>query len=105
MTKSYCNPTTPIDQPEIAEPKPEKEIQVFKELIKQAICEEAELSENIVFLTGALRCTINLEDKSKIPGALELCIYLFRDIHQKVEKNIKFLNMFYTEWEGGYNAN
>jgi len=41
--------------------------------------------DNIIFLLGALRCTINLEDKSKVPGALELCIDLLREIYQEVE--------------------
>ena len=105
MTKSNYNPPTTIDQPEIIEPEPDKEIQFFEEIIKKAIQKEADLSENIVFLMGALSCTIKLEDKSKIPGALELCIDLLRDIYQKVEENRKVLDLFNTEGEGGYNAN
>jgi hypothetical protein len=67
MTEKHYNQSTPNDQSEIEK------------------TEIDQLEEQFAFLAGALSCTINLEDKDKIPGALELCIELVRDIYQQVE--------------------
>jgi hypothetical protein len=59
MTKSNYNPTTPINQADVKSIMP---------LLK----------EDITFLAGVLRCTINLENKLKMRESLELCIDMLR---------------------------
>lgn len=73
MTKKYYKSTTRIDQSEIVEPEQ-----------WQNTSNMVQLKEDITFLAGALRCTIELDDKSKVPSALELCIELVRSIYQQV---------------------